>query len=171
MNKKSFIFKIVLISLILNISCPVFAQSSIKEEEDETPLFIKDLRRFEIITLGSLPFVLLDSTLVYSGIKYAQNDFDSAYIPSLNQSNFSKKEQTGVLLTSLGICLGIGLTDLIVNIVKRNKAKKVQELRNGPIEITPLGDPNITTIYNEENIILLDNEQNLTNNEDAENEE
>ena len=148
MKKNCSIFAVVLFSLLFNISTPLFAEESTNNEKDEIPQVMKDIRRFEIITLGSLPFVLLDASLVYSGIKYAQNDFDKAYKPSFNQSNLTKDEQTGVLLTSLGICLGIGVTDLIVNLVKRNKEKKRQELRNSPIEIEPISE--------DENAIMLD---------------
>ena len=83
--KKS-IAKILIFTLLFNICSPIFAESTSTEPkeytEDEFPQALEDLRRFEIITLGSLPFVTLNSTLVYSGIKYVQHDFDPAYSPN-----------------------------------------------------------------------------------------
>lgn len=143
MKKKNFIIKLVLFAFIINLSSPLLAEESGQAtyKDDEIPQALQDVRRFEIITLGALPFVVLDSTLVYSGIKYIQNDFSSQYKPGFNQT-FSKEEQTGLILTSLGICVGIGITDLIVNLVKRNKKKKTQEINSSPIIITPISqDP------------------------------
>ena len=34
--------------------------------KEEMPQTLQDLRRFEIITLGAMPFVMLDTTLGYS---------------------------------------------------------------------------------------------------------
>lgn len=146
MKKSNFILKLVLFAFIINLSSPLLAEESETKsktvEEEEIPQSLKDLRRFEIITLGALPFVVLDSTLVYSGIKYIQNDFSSQYKPGFNQK-FSKDEQLGIVLTSIGISIGIGITDLIVNLVKRNKKKKNQELmENNSILIMPIAqDP------------------------------
>lgn len=161
MKKKNLIHTFVLFSLIFNLFTPLFAEEA--KEKEEIPQVMQDIRRFEIITLGSLPFVLLDANLVYSGIKYVQNDFAPQFKPSFNQSNLTKKEQENILLTSLGICVGVGLTDLIVNIVKRNKEKKRQELRNTPIMIEP-----IAPIANDPEAIMLDKPEQNTNTAEGE---
>lgn len=142
--KKNILFKLVLISLIFNLSSPLFCENSAdaKENKDEIPQALQDLRRFEIISLGSLPFVLLDANLVYSGVKYFQSGMDSNQFPSLSP-NLTTEEQTGILLTSVGISLGIGLTDLIVNLVKRSKKTKKAKPVEKPIIINPISeDPN-----------------------------
>ena len=71
MKRKSIILKILLFSLILNSTIPVFSEDTTPLEYDSSsmPQGLKDLRRFEIITLGSLPFVTLDAGIVYSGMK------------------------------------------------------------------------------------------------------
>ena len=107
--------------------------------EDEFPQFFKDARRFEIITLGALPFVTLQTTLGYSTIKYVQNDFSASYFPNpFAASTYSQDEQIGILFTSLGICVGIGLTDLIIQLVKRSNAKKRSGIQNSNLTITPV---------------------------------
>lgn len=152
---KKTIAKILIFTILFNICSPVFSQttdSAPKEyTEEEFPQALHDLRRFEIITLGALPFVTLNSTLVYSGIKWIDNDFDPAYSPNpfapKSDSGYSTEEQVGVLLVSLGISVGIGLTDYIVRVVKRNSKKKKSNKANKNISISTIeNDPTATKI-------------------------
>ncbi len=130
MKHKRLISLIVLISLLGTLT-PAFADESADHtpepyHENEFPQGLKDLRRFTIITLGAMPFVTIDTMLTYSTIRWAQHDFDGAYSPNIfDTSSYSTEEQIGLLLTSLGICMGIGLIDYIVQVSKRNKEKKV----------------------------------------------
>ena len=77
--------KVLLTSLmfILLLQSRLFGQ-----EEFSQPL--QDLRRFEIITLGAMPFVTMKT----------------------------------VILTSLCISAGIGITDFVIRIIKRNHKNK-----------------------------------------------
>ena len=102
---------------------------------------LKDLRRFEIITLGALPFVTLDTTLAYSTWRYVQHDFDAAYQPNVfAASSFTQEEQLNLILTSLGVCIGIGLTDLIVQIIKRSHKKRTSQVNYDDISIIPISE-------------------------------
>ena len=57
------------------------------------------------------------------------NEFDDAYKPDIfAKSNFTEDEQKRIIATSLGICVGIGLTDLIVQIIKRSSKKRRERL-------------------------------------------
>lgn len=148
MKRKSIILKILLFSLILNSTIPVFSEDTTPLEYDSSsmPQGLKDLRRFEIITLGSLPFVTLDAGIVYSGIRWANNGFDSAYSPNpFATSTYSTDEQIGILLTSIGISISIGLTDYIINLVKRSNKKNREKLLNQSIIITPLSQDETAT--------------------------
>lgn len=147
MKKNRLIAKILILSLLINFSTPVFSQEKQDTtpkpyDNDELPQSIKDLRRFEIITLGSLPFVTLDTTLGYSTYRYIKHDFDSAYKPDIfSKSNFSQDEQLGIIVTSVCISTGIGLTDLIVQIIKRtNKKKRAKQKSYDDISIYPLSE-------------------------------
>ena len=114
--------------------------------DDEFPQFMKDLRRAEIISFGALPFVTLTSTIVYSSARYAQHGFNSEYFPNpfakASASNgYSTAEQAGILLTSAGISVGIGLTDLLVSVIRRKAAKKKLERKEkAPIVVTPIAE-------------------------------
>ena len=146
MKKHNFtksVLKILSFSILFNILSPVFSEDTtpLPYEKDEIPQGLKDLRRFEIITLGAIPFVMLDTSLAYSGYRYYKNDFKSEYAPSLFGSNFTQEEQKNIILTSIGISVCIGITDYIFQIIKRSKAKKTTELLNyDDISITPLSE-------------------------------
>ncbi|MCI7798839.1 MAG: hypothetical protein MR555_03920 [Spirochaetia bacterium] len=141
--------KVKITALILIFS--LFAQNLFSAEsktpepysDNEFPGFLYDLRRAEIITLGAMPFITFNATLGYSLGKFAFNNFDSQYFVNpfaqSSDSSFSTDEQIGIILTSLGISLCIGITDFIVNSVKRSNAKKKI---NNPVKINPIkNDP------------------------------
>jgi hypothetical protein len=136
------IIKIVFFSFLLSLTPQLFADSTTAApyEKDEFPVFLHDLRRFEIITLGSLPFVTLDTSLAYSTVRYVRHDFDSAYTPSLASSaTFDSDEQIGIILTSIGISVGIGITDYIIHLVKRtSKNRKRAQNENKDVNIIPI---------------------------------
>ena len=141
--KKNLIAKILIFSLFLNISVPAFSDDTTPKpyDNDELPQTMKDIRRFEIITLGALPFVTLDTTLAYSTWRYVQHDFDSAYQPDIfAASSFSQEEQRNLILTSLGVCIGIGLTDLIVQIIRRSHKKRTTQINYDDISIIPISE-------------------------------
>ena len=119
---------LLLLLLISLFSQNLFADTSSTSttpkayDDDEFPQALLDLRRFEIITLGSMPFVMLDTTLAYSAYKYASGK--STSFNFLNSSSYDKDETKKIILTSLGISASIGLTDFIVRLVKRSNANK-----------------------------------------------
>ena len=80
MKKRDFIYKIIAIFISFSFLCPLGADTSSTTPEpyrdNEFPQFLKDARRFEIITLGALPFVTLDTTLAYSTYRYGKHDFN-----------------------------------------------------------------------------------------------
>ena len=102
------------------------------EKGKELPSWVKDLRRAEIVTLGSLPFTTLGATLAYSLYRYGANDFKPAYIPnpfplSSTETKLSTDEQIGIIATAAGISLAVGITDFIVMQVKHSRKKKALE--------------------------------------------
>ena len=149
--KKSKVFLFFLISLFISTQ-NIFAEENHEPkpyDTSELPQAIKDFRRFEIITLGSLPFVMIDTTLVYSGIRYARNDFKDEYKPNIfDKTSYTTEEQMQILLTSVGISVGIGVSDLVVNIIKREtKKNRAKRQKQNNIIINPISeDPDATKI-------------------------
>ena len=139
--KRPHLLKIMAFLVIFGSVMPAFSEDTSPSpyRENEFPQFLKDARRFEIITLGALPFVSLQTALGYSCYQYAKHDFESAYFPNpFAASSYSQEEQIGLLFTSLGICVGIGITDLIIQLVKRGKLKKTAFVQDSNLIITPV---------------------------------
>lgn len=163
---KKIIFFTVLISL-LSSSFPVFSETPEPYQKDEFPGILHDIRRAEIITLGSMPFITFSATLGYSFGKYASHNFDSSYFvnpfSSTDENSFSTDEQIGILLTSLGISAGIGLTDFIVHTIKRNnRQRKLKKQKNTEIQITPIReDPDAIKINPPKDIESTQQEEGL----------
>lgn len=116
----------------------------------ETPQWLKDLRDTEIITIGALPFITLGVSLTYSLYLLFKNNFNTTYFvnPFAKSGSYSTEEQVGIIVTSSIICVGIGLTNLTINLVKRDiEKKKNQHFLQDNIKIT--------TVENELNVIPI----------------
>jgi len=92
----------------------------------------KDLRRFEIITFGALPFVSLLSFWAYDIGRSIAHKGDPAYNPWPIKDvkvavSLTEKEQLGIFLTAVGISLGVAIIDLTYRSIKRANAKKLEE--------------------------------------------
>ena len=113
--------------------------------KEEFPLWQRELRRFEILSFGALPFVTLLSFWGYDMIRAAQHPKDPAYYPwPIKQADkavaLTEKEQLGVFLTAAGISVTIALIDITYRAIKRSAAKKRLERENAftedPIQFT-----------------------------------
>jgi hypothetical protein len=173
---KQFIVFTLLISLFL---IPAHSETVTAEPYDTEafPQSLKDLRRFEIITLGSMPFVTLDVTLGYSAIKSIRDDTN--FTP-FDTSSYTQEEVVGVMVTSLCISAGIGLADFIVNLVKRaNAEKKAEKVVGSYINIVPITeDEDAIKIdlpssenFDEETDVIEVSPENKTENSDSQNQE
>lgn len=114
--------------------------------KDEFPGWLQDLRRAEIVSLGSLPFVTMGVTFAYSIYRYFVNDMNSDYFPnpfakSSSAARLSTDEQLGILFTSLGLAAAVGVTDFTISSVQRHlRNKALEEQNRSGVEIIPLDD-------------------------------
>ena len=117
---------------------PVYAEdSNVSRTPDpygaeEFKQWQKDLRRFEIITFGALPFVSLLSFWAYDIGRSIAHKGDPAYNPwpikdAKVAVSLTEKEQLGIFLTAVGISLGVAVIDLTYRSIKRANAKKLEE--------------------------------------------
>jgi hypothetical protein len=127
----------------LVILAPSFSQTITPQIEpytkDEFPQWARDLRRTEIVTLGSLPFVTLTATLGFGIVRWA----NGGSVPNpldKSASGYSQDEQIQILLISAGTSVALGLTDLTINLIKRHIAKTRQNTNSGAITVTPLNE-------------------------------
>ncbi len=159
--KNKTIFAAIIIFLFIAVpNC--FCQTNTTPEpysDDEFPQFMLDLRRFEIITLGSMPFITLNSSIVYNGYKFATGKTDT--FNPLATADYTQDEMENIIITSLCISAGIGLTDYIVNLIKRNRIKRRLRQQDSNISIEenpdavriPLPSPENTDTTDIEEII------------------
>ena len=115
--------------------------------KEEFPLWYRELRRFEILSFGALPFVTLLSFWGYDMIRAAKHPKDPGYYPwPLKKADkavaLTEKEQLNVFLTAAGISVTIALIDITYRAIKRSAAKKRLERENAftedPIQFTPI---------------------------------
>lgn len=126
MKERSFVKRwlLVLSSLILLFSTPnAFAastSSSTNYDDIHFPQWVRDVRRTEIITFGSLPFVTLWTTVGYSLGKYGKfkNPLDKS------TSSFTEDDQWNIIAISAATCVGLGLTDLTINLILRSQKQR-----------------------------------------------
>jgi hypothetical protein len=123
--------KFIALLLLISFSSLLFANSTSPEPygENEFPDWANYLRRYEVITLGSLPFTTMGVTTIYTLYRYIDNDFDKKYIPNpfaltSSAANLDSDEQKFILLTAIGTSIVAGTVDLIIHVIKKEKAKK-----------------------------------------------
>lgn len=149
----------VVLSVLLTVQFPLAAESDDEKKNDdhtpvpytkeEFPLWQRELRRFEILSFGSLPFVTLLSFWGYDMIRSAQHPNDPGYYPwPFKQADrtipLTEREQLGIFLTSMGISMGVALIDIIYRAVKRSAERKRLERENAftedPIQFVPAAE-------------------------------
>jgi len=113
--------------------------------KDNIPDWAHDLRRGEIITLGSLPFTTLSTTFMYSLYRYYNSGFDSTYFPnpfpsSSDEADLDTDEQIAILKYSCIFSLFVGVTDYIICTIQEKKEIREErasnDIKNGTIVIT-----------------------------------
>lgn len=95
-------------------------------KEENFPQWAKDLRRTEIITLGSLPFVTLWTTVIYSYSVYGEfhNPLDKS------NSSFTEDDQWKIIQMSAATCVVLGIADLAINLIMRKIEKNKEKTIN-----------------------------------------
>lgn len=123
--------KIIKIISLLTLS--IFFLSNLSAEtatydDINFPQWSKDLRRTEVITFGSLPFVTLWTTVGYS---LAVNGTPGNPLDK-SSSNFSPDQQKKIMAIAVSASIGLGLTDLVINLITR----KIKSDRQNKVEKT-----------------------------------
>ena len=133
-------YTLLLLLLILPV-LGVPAQTSTTEiptvMESNVPQWVKDLRRWEIVTFGSIPFAMFTATFAMDMYRWQQAnglDFSDAgrrYAPwplkSAGAIAMTNKEMETTITIAASLSVAVGLADLIIVQVKRAKAKKRAE--------------------------------------------
>ncbi len=86
---------------------------------DEFPEWAHQLRRYETIFFGSLPFAFLFTSLGFDFYAYAANDFDSNYLPlflgtSPEKEDFNNRTVGARILVSISFSAMIAYIDYLI---------------------------------------------------------
>lgn len=146
--------KIAALALFIAFALPLFAENEthvpVPYEKDEFPVWIKDLRRAEIITFGSLPFVTFSASIYYDIYRFYDHDQAAGYEPwpfkkSSTAVALSEDEQKRIILISACISVGVAIFDYTFRAIRREirskKADKAHQLIIEPIIIEPIESP------------------------------
>ena len=156
---KKIFFLIILFSLLLNTAHKASAQSLSTTKPTEStykssdlPQWVKDIRRFDIITFGIFPFSMFFVTTVTDTLRWRDaNGLDFSeegrrYAPwplkSAGAVEMTTDEYNKVLLQAAGVAAMIAFTDLAIVLIKRNRERKRIESKpksRAIIDIRPYG--------------------------------
>ena len=78
---------------------------------------LRHLRRAEVVAVGSFPFALLFTTLVYDYARWAGSGFLDAEAPfrrGLDQDPFSDGEKVGIALAAVGVSVAVAAADYLL---------------------------------------------------------
>ena len=116
--------------------CFADTTSTTSYDDINFPQWAKDLRRTEIITFGSLPFVTLWTSMGY-GLA-VQGTFHNPLDKS--SSDYSESEQKQIIAIAAAASVGLGLTDLIINLIVRSLKKSRQNKIQKTILVVPFSE-------------------------------
>jgi len=122
-----------LILCILLICCNLPAQDAQRNEEsdteayepyaaDEFPSWLHEVRRAEVILIGSFPITMLFTSLSYEGIRAVVNavkGVETAGTQTFGGSEFTAEESRGILITGVLLSAAVAVADYILGLAGR----------------------------------------------------
>ena len=134
--KRTALFLILLVVSILHAPAQTNT-TTLPFIPQNAPQWVKDLRRWEIVTFGTFPFTMFTATFAMDMYRWSQAngmDFSDAgrrYAPwplkSAGAIAMENKEQELTITMAVGLSVAIAFTDLIIVQIKRYKARKRAE--------------------------------------------
>ncbi len=114
---KKFILAAI-ITMVLLVHLPAQEIDYEPYQKDEFPRWAQDLRRFEIVFFGTVPFSFLYSSLGYSLYRYGAHKWDPAYAPAILGNKtpqiLTTNEKLEIVYTAVGVSLTAALMDFIL---------------------------------------------------------
>ena len=128
---------LILLALLLSLT-PIFAQQAVEADtepqeygEDEFSPFLRNLRRGEIVMLGSFPLTLFLTLEVFDIYRFIDNygtpdSYKYVFWPyrSSDPAPYSPREKMGILVTALSASLVIAVADYIIGRAKEKRSER-----------------------------------------------
>ncbi|UCF98626.1 MAG: hypothetical protein JSV89_03600 [Spirochaetaceae bacterium] len=122
---------LILCALLL-LALPVYSQDQNADDtepeeyqEEEFAPFLRNLRRAEIIMLGSFPITLFLSLEVFDIYRYVDNDRDPQYAPwpfrPPNAAPYESYQTAAILVSAVSASLLIAVVDYIIGRAKEKR--------------------------------------------------
>lgn len=114
---KKFILAAMLIAVLL---VQVSAQKIDYEpyQKNEFPQWAQDLRRFEIVFFGTMPFSFLYTSMGYSLYRYGAHKWDPSFAPAILGNKtpqiLTNSEKFEIVYTALSVSFTVALMDFIL---------------------------------------------------------
>ncbi|MDR1929714.1 MAG: hypothetical protein LBQ44_03700 [Treponema sp.] len=100
----------------------------------ELPLWVKDLRRAEIVAFGTIPFTIFFSSFFVDLYRAGTHNWDGAYMPwplkGAGAAAMTDNELKAMFTIAVSASLTLALTDHIIMRIKRHRGGK----RNSPVK-------------------------------------
>ena len=93
-------------------------------DPDEFPLWAHDLRRYEVVAVGTYPITFFATSLIYDFSMYAASDFNPVYSMGSQRDG---RDIAIIVGTAACVSLIIATVDLIINVNKRNRQEPVED--------------------------------------------
>jgi hypothetical protein len=101
------------------------------EDRGETPLWVRDLRRAEIVMFGSFPLSLFFSSFVMDTFRWFNHDKDNRYAPwpfkSAGAIDMNDRELKQMFAVAVSTSVGVALLDFGIVRYKRYRQRKLEE--------------------------------------------
>lgn len=93
-------------------------------DPDEFPLWAHDLRRYEVVAIGTYPITFFATSLIYDFSMYATSDFNPTYSMGSQRDG---RDIAIIVGTAACVSLIIATVDLIINVNMRNRQEPVED--------------------------------------------
>ncbi|MDR0314275.1 MAG: hypothetical protein LBI14_11860 [Treponema sp.] len=130
-----------LFAVLISLAFPAIAQTSGTSfglDLSGTPLWVRDLRRAEIVAFGSFPFTFFFTSFTMDSIRLVSHNWDGRYAPwpfrAAGAIDMTRNEKMLTLGIAAGTSILIALIDYLIVRSQRNK-------RNQEILSMPPGTP------------------------------
>ncbi len=93
-------------------------------DPEEFANWAHDLRRYEVVAIGTYPITFFATSLIYDFSVYAANDFNQAYSMGSQRDG---RDIAIIVGAAACVSLVIATVDLIINVNRRNNQEPVED--------------------------------------------
>lgn len=97
-------------------------------KEEEFPRWLRDLRRAEVILIGSIPFTMFFTFETYDTYRYVSSGLDPYYAPwpfrPGSAQVYTTQEKVGIVVSALSLSLLIAAADYLIGRINERSPRR-----------------------------------------------